>query len=91
MNIRHDYPDGGHTTVTFQNPKDRDRYLAETAKRETAPSAWREHWYRCGGDPGAGCGRWFGADYLDPYTGETLQHHDCNGTQLALFALEPVS
>ena len=37
MNVRHDYPDGGHTTVTFQNPKDRDLYLAEIAKHEAKP------------------------------------------------------
>lgn len=44
----------------------------------------RARWYVCGGSPDAGCGRWFGIDYRDPFTGETLQDHDHNGTQLAL-------
>lgn len=45
-----------------------------------------DHWYRCDGPGDETCGRWFGIDYRDPWTGETLQQHRHGPIQLELFA-----
>lgn len=38
-----------------------------------------DHYYRC-----HRCERWFGADYSDPHTGETLSDHEHGAVQLRL-------